>query len=291
MNPNFFIVGASKSGTTNISYYLNEHPDVFISELNEPYYFSRLDVSKNFKRESMITDYEKYLSLFKKAKKNQAVGEATSAYFSSPHAASEIRKMFPDSKIIISLRNPIERAYSSYFSYQFMHKNDQSFSEMIDLHQKQISNDEFYIYNILEPGFYTKHIKRFQENFAKDKIKIIIFEDYINNVFFTIESILSFLDIHTKINFHVQSKGAYRVPKNKVSRKLLENSFFRQTATKLIPTVSRQKIGDKFFLKQTKKPPMSQQERERLKKIYESEVSELEVLLDKKLPWSDFHVK
>ena len=58
MNPNFFIVGASKSGTTNISYYLNEHPDVFISELNEPYYFSRLDVSKNFKRESMITDYE-----------------------------------------------------------------------------------------------------------------------------------------------------------------------------------------------------------------------------------------
>ena len=67
MNPNFFIVGASKSGTTNISYYLNEHPDVFISELNEPYYFSRLDVSKNFKRESMITDYEKYLSLFKKA--------------------------------------------------------------------------------------------------------------------------------------------------------------------------------------------------------------------------------
>ena len=171
MNPNFFIVGASKSGTTNISYYLNEHPDVFISELNEPYYFSRLDVSKNFKRESMITDYEKYLSLFKKARKNQAVGEATSAYFSSPHAASEIKKTFPDSKIIISLRNPIERAHSSYFSYQFMHKNDQSFSEMIDLHQKQISDGEFYIYNILEPGFYTKHIKRFQENFAKDKIK------------------------------------------------------------------------------------------------------------------------
>ena len=60
MDPNFFIVGGSKCGTTNISYYLNEHPDVFISKLNEPYYFSRFDVPDNFKRESMITNYKKY---------------------------------------------------------------------------------------------------------------------------------------------------------------------------------------------------------------------------------------
>ena len=143
MDPNFFIVGGSKCGTTNMSYYLNEHPDVFISKLNEPYYFSRFDVPNNFKRESMITDYKEYSELFKKGKNCKAVGEASSVYLASPHAASEIKKTYPDAKIIISLRNPIERAHSSYFSYQFMKPNEQSFMEMIKTHEKLIVKKYF----------------------------------------------------------------------------------------------------------------------------------------------------
>ena len=150
MDPNFFIVGGSKCGTTNISYYLNEHPEVFISKLNEPYYFSRLDVPKDFVRESMITNFNEYLNLFNTTNSHKAIGEASSVYLSSPHAASEIKKTFPNSKIIISIRNPIERAHSSYFSYQFMHQKKESFGQMIDLHKKQIDQNEFFIYNILE---------------------------------------------------------------------------------------------------------------------------------------------
>ena len=144
---------------------------------------------------------------------------------------------------------------------------------------------------IKKTPFYSKHIKRFQENFSADKIKIIIFEEYVKNIIPTIDSILAFLGIDEKIEFDEQPKGAYRVPKNKIAELLLENATFRKTATKLIPTITRQNIGDKYFVKQTKKPPMLQQERERLKKIYESEVKELEILLGRKLPWDDFYVK
>lgn len=288
MKPNFFIVGGSKCGTTNISYYLNEHPDVFISKLNEPYYFSRFDVSEDFIRESMIRDYEKYLDLFKDAKNHKAIGEASSVYLSSPNAASEIKKTFPDSKIIISIRNPIERTYSSYFSYQFMQHKKETFSEMIDLHEEQIKKNEFFIYNILEPGFYTKHIKRFQENFGPEKIKIVVFENYIKNTNETINSIFSFLGIDERNNFKEQSKGAYRVPKNNFSNKLLKSSTFRKLTTKFVPTVSRQKIGDKFLLKQTKKPEMLETERIRLKEIYKDEFIKLEKMLNIKLPWNDF---
>lgn len=291
MQPNFFIVGGSRCGTTNISYYLNEHPQVFISELSEPYYFARLDIPDNFKRESMIRDYKKYLALFKKANNHTAVGEASSVYLSCPHSASEIKKAFPNSKIIISVRNPIERAHASYFSYKFMKLDKRSFTEMLDWHENKIKNNEFFIDSILESGFYSKHIKRFQENFSADKIKIIIFEEYVKNIIPTIDSILAFLGIDEKIEFDEQPKGAYRVPKNKIAELLLENATFRKTATKLIPTITRQNIGDKYFVKQTKKPPMLQQERERLKKIYESEVKELEILLGRKLPWDDFYVK
>ena len=291
MKPNFFIVGGSKCGTTNISYYLNEHPQVFVSELNEPYYFCRFDVPEDFERPSMIKDEVKYLKLFKNAKNHKAVGEATSAYLPCPHAASEIKKSFPDSKIIISLRNPIEKAHSSYFSYKFMHPDNRSFIDMINWQEQERHGKEFFIYNFIEGGFFSKHIKRYQNEFRSDNIKIIIFENYIKNEPEHIKSILKFLDIDESINLTEQPKGSYRVPKNKITGSLLGSPLFRKVATKLIPTVQRQKLGDRFFLKQTKKPPMLQQERERLKKIYELEVKELEVLLGKKLPWDDFYIK
>ena len=101
MNPNFFIVGGAKCGTTNMSYNLMEHEEIFMPKLNEPYYFCRLDVPNDFQRNSMIKDKTKYLDLFKNAKNCKAVGEATSAYLHCPHAAEDIKKHFPDAKIII----------------------------------------------------------------------------------------------------------------------------------------------------------------------------------------------
>lgn len=289
MKPNFFIVGGTKCGTTNISYYLNEHPQVFISELNEPYYFCKFDVSSDFKRDSMITNKEKYLKLFEKAKKHKAIGEASSVYLHCPQAASEIKKTFPDSKIIISLRDPIERAHSNYFSNKFMNFDKRSFSQIIDEHERQLKNNEFFIYNILEPGFFSKHIQRYQKYFSKDEIKIVIFEEYIKNTIPTIESILSFLGIEEKITFHKHPKGAYRVPKNSFSKTIIKNSKIRNIATRIIPTVTRQKMGDRFLLKQTSKPIMSSEENERLKRIYEYEVSKIEKLLNRKLPWKEFY--
>ena len=289
MSPNFFIVGGSKCGTTNISYYLNLHPKIFFSELNEPYYFCKWDVPEEYNRNSMITNMEKYLDLFKNVKNEIIVGEASSPYLTCPHAALEIKKAFPNSKILISIRNPIERSHSAYFSYQFMKPNEQNFMEMIKTHEKLISEKIFYIDSILESGFYTKNIKRYQEIFGKENVKIIIFEDYIKNTVQNINSIFKFLGINDKIDLNEQSKGSYRVPKNFLAKSLLNNKNFRKVSTILIPTVMRQKLGDKYFLKQVKKPQMLENERNYLRELYNDEVNELEKFLGKKLPWKDFH--
>ena len=289
MSPNFFIVGGSKCGTTNISYYLNLHPKIFFSELNEPYYFCKWDVPEEYNRNSMITNMEKYLDLFKNVKNEIIVGEASSPYLTCPHAALEIKKAFPNSKILISIRNPIERSHSAYFSYQFMKPNEQNFMEMIKTHEKLISEKIFYIDSILESGFYTKNIKRYQEIFGKENVKVIIFEDYIKNTVQNINSIFKFLGINDKIDLNEQSKGSYRVPKNFLAKSLLNNKNFRKVSTILIPTVMRQKLGDKYFLKQVKKPEMLENERNYLRELYNDEVNELEKFLGKKLPWKDFH--
>jgi len=161
--------------------------------------------------------------------------------------------------------------------------------EMIKTHEKLINEKIFYIDSILESGFYTKNIIRFQKIFGKENVKIIIFEDYIKNTAQNLNSILNFLGINDQINLTEQSKGSYRVPKNFLSKILLNNKTFRKISTILIPTVMRQELGDKYFLKQVKKPKMLENERNYLRELYNDEVNELEKFLGKDLPWKDFH--
>ena len=289
MEPNFFIVGAPKSGTTNMSYYLMQHPQVFMPENLEPYYFARLDIPQNYKRE-IISDEKKYLSLFKNAKNCKAVGESSPVYLYCPHSALEIKNRFPNSKLIISLRNPIEIAYSEYFSLKFMgFDQNRSFDELLDSSEEQLTRNEFHIDSLLEAGFYSKHIKRFQKIFSKNQIKIIIFEEYVKNTVPTINSILSFLDIKESITFDVTPKGAYKVPRNFASQKLMNNSTFRKVAKFVIPTVTRQKIGERFLVKESSRPPLKQNQRKRLTQIYQDDVENLSELLGRNLPWKDFY--
>ena len=121
-----------------------------------------------------------------------------------------------------------------------MNLDNRSFSEKIDIFEKQIENDEFYIFNFIEQGFFSKHIKRYQNVFSPDKIKIVFFEEYIKNVHAHIDSILEFLDISEKIELTVQPKNSYRIPKNKITELLLNSSKFRNLSTKIIPTIQRQ---------------------------------------------------
>jgi len=289
LEPNFFIVGAPKSATTNMSYYLKQHPQVFMPENLEPYYFARLDIPENYQRE-IISDKKKYLDLYKKATNHKAAGESSPVYLYCPHAAEDIRTQFPNSRIIISLRNPIEITDSQYYSLKFMKFNaSRSFDEILDVDEKQIERDEFHIDNLLIAGFYTKHIKRFQKIFPEDRIKIVIFEEYIKNIIPTINSILKFLDINESTIFSEQPKGAFREPRNSITKSLLENSVFRKIVQKTIPTVPRQKVGERFFVKESQKPSMNKYQRERLKKIFQQDVKDLEDLLGRKLPWPDFN--
>ena len=289
MEPNFFIAGAPKSGTTNMSYYLMQHPQVFMPENLEPWFFARLDIPQNYERE-IISDEKKYLNLFKNAKNCKAIGESSPVYLYCPHSALEIKNRFPNSKIIISLRNPIEIAYSEYFSLKFMgFDKNRSFNELLDSSKEQLDQNEFHIDSLLEAGFYSKHIKRFQKIFSKNQIKIIIFEEYIKNTIPTINSILSFLDIDKSIAFKTAPKGAYKVPRNFASQKLMNNSTFRKTAKFIIPTVARQKIGERFLVKESSRPVLKQNERQRLKEIYQDDVENLAKLLGRSLPWKDFY--
>src|SRR5712692_9536979 len=138
--PNFFIVGTGKAGTTSLYHYLRQHPEIYMSKVKEPCYFaSEIRAEKlspvylrHIQRQSrrlrnifhdgkplrpegwIVSEWEDYLRLFQSATNEVAIGEATVSYLWSKTAAVNIYSRLPESKIIIWLRDPAERAFSQY---------------------------------------------------------------------------------------------------------------------------------------------------------------------------------
>ncbi|MFO1486098.1 MAG: sulfotransferase domain-containing protein [Verrucomicrobiaceae bacterium] len=115
--PDFVVAGVQKGGTTTLFAYLNKHPQVHMPARKEIHYYDR-----NFHKGASW--YRSHFPLKSSVPKGHKVGEATPCYLYFPHAAKHMHMMNPDTKIIVVLRNPIERAISHYFHNRRKHKED-----------------------------------------------------------------------------------------------------------------------------------------------------------------------
>src|ERR671929_75877 len=109
--PNFFIIGAMKSGTTALYYYLEQHPEVYMSPVKEPNFFCSQEQKNGA---DAVTDIRAYERLFRGVLGETAVGEASHCYLYEPRAAAAIRRCVPEAKLLAILRNPIDRAFSHF---------------------------------------------------------------------------------------------------------------------------------------------------------------------------------
>ena len=118
--PNFMIIGAAKAGTTALYKYLEEHPQIFMSPQKEPRFFALEGEKIDFRgpgamtRFRYVTDIETYRLLFKNVSNELAIGEASTWYLYIPKAAKGIRHYLPNVKLIVMLRDPVQRAYSNF---------------------------------------------------------------------------------------------------------------------------------------------------------------------------------
>ena len=138
--PNFFLVGAPQAGTTSLYFYLDQHPSIFVSPIKEPCFFAPevaditprarelydadadalrryLDGPMERKRDhGLVLDWDDYLTLFKNVRDETAIGEASVAYLASLTAAPAIRARTPEARIVMILRNPVDRLFSRFLA-------------------------------------------------------------------------------------------------------------------------------------------------------------------------------
>jgi sulfotransferase family protein len=179
--PNFLVIGAAKGGTTSLYHYLRQHPDIYMSPMKEPNYFT--DEDQLFGKRSVRSRSE-YEQLFAAVNGEHAIGEATPRYLNAIGGVGRIQADVPGVRLIATLRQPAERGYSAY---QMRFTDSREFQPAEEVLQP--GNYQF------ESGVYYPKLRRYFDTFPREQIKVILFDDLIARPRETVQSLFRFLGV------------------------------------------------------------------------------------------------
>lgn len=287
--PNLLIVGAAKSGTTSLHNYLNQHHDVFMCDPKEPHFLINKEIGTE--RISVgVSEKIAYEKLFLDGENLKYRGESSVMYLMYPEIVIPKIKEYlgNDVKIIIMLRNPVERAYSGYQHVKrYNIKEDISeFREAWDISEERyFSNPDMTpASRYKELGMYYKQVKSYIKNF---NVHIIIYEDYKLDIQNEMNKVFDFLDINRMvINFDRRHMvGGWQWENQKLKSLMISKNPLKSFLKVIIPfkrvrKIIRKKIQDNNTVDVL---PISMEDEKMLKHFYKDDVRQLSKLLDRDL--------
>lgn len=241
--PNLLVVGFPKCGTTSLFYYLKDHPDVYLPEEKELHYFTHNILEQNQKgpgdKKSSgfhVTSASQYLQLFNSATNEKIIGDFSPSYASYPECISKIKSELNNPKIIVLVRDPIERAFSNYLHLIRDQREKVSFSEAVKLEEERFAEGYGDFWRLKYNSSYYEKIMKFKENF--EEVRVLVFEELIKNPKEEIKAIYRFLEIEDdfipdNLGLKYNEGGTYS--KNILTRFLLQRNPIKDLIKKLIP--------------------------------------------------------
>ncbi len=243
----FLMVGCSRCGTTWVDKALREHPEVYLPGNKQTYFFEN--------------HYDKgidwYLSHFQDIQPaHRAIGEIAT-YYSQPDLVPLLAEHFPHAKLLMSVRNPVERAYSFYQS-RASRFNWTSIEQAIE----EQPND------IIERGKYSDQIEAILKYFPEDQFKIVFFDDLKSHPEQFLKSILQFIDVDESFESSAIGQMVQVTIDPRIRRTLKKMGL-----QPLMDYVSDRPIGDKIrsFLKKSnirRYKPINLNDKQLLQEIY-----------------------
>lgn len=283
--PNFFIVGAAKSGTTSMQKYLGQHPDIAMPQRREPIFFGQ-DLTSHTKRTG---DAQAYLQVFAGCGPEKIVGEKTVWYLYSKTAAAEIEAFDKNAKIMIMLRNPVDMVHSLHHQFLSTGNEDvRSFEAALALMEERAAGRSLpkgahFPQGLLytQVPLYCDQVERYLRAFGRDQVQVISFDEFSRDTPACYARALAFLDVRQDFTpeFVVYNK------KRKARLKPLEDlSDGRSPALALLPASLREALRwrlQRLNRVEDKRAPLPSATRRRLQALFRPDVERLSALLDR----------
>jgi Sulfotransferase family len=310
--PNFFIVGAPKAGTTSLHAYLRQHEQIYMSPIKEPNFFASELRPENFSsvaqsqivrdREALqtylegdmrqqrfgalVSSWEDYKRLFRNVTSEIAIGEATPCYLWSATAPGNIAARIPDAKIIMILRNPVERAFSQYLHMVVAGATRDSFGDLINASLLSSCRKFGPLWPFLEFGQYHDQVARYLNLFSRPQIHISLYEDLQRTPASLVSSLFSFLGVDAKFEADVTQRHLEpRIPRYPGAARLLRRTGMWALLRRLIPESSMPKVRS-LAIRPRDTLHIGPEERAVLIDYYQRDIEKLAQLIGRDLsPW------
>lgn len=291
--PNFLIIGAAKSGTTSLFNYLGQHPQVY-TRAKEPGFFAyegqsvRLAGPEDQTRfdQRVITDRQQYEALFADMMPGQVCGEASVAYMYVDGTAERIKQHVPNVRLIAILRNPVDRAFSSYWHLRRDGREPLvSFAEGLAAEGERIQANWDYIWHYARVGCYYEQLQRYYNLFPRERIAIFLFEKFKRNPVQIVQAICRFLEIDDSfqpdfsLKYNVSGKPRWNWLDNFTSRP----NQLKRLARPFIPLRLRKRWGTQLrtWNLETQIPTMPDEVMQALAARYRDDTLRLQDLVGK----------
>ena len=209
MLPDFLIIGAQKAGTTSLYEFAVRHPAIAPAYKKEINYFQRsYQQGEPWYRSNFPVKAPRYF-FTKKSNPRLLTGEASIHYFFYSLVPRRAKETLPDVKLIVMLRNPVDRAYSHYHMALRIYKETLSFEKALELeatrcaeYQKEsvkIGGDicwtNYHMFSYLARGVYADQLENWFNHFDKEQFLILTTEDFHDNPQRTLDQVFDFLQV------------------------------------------------------------------------------------------------
>ena len=205
--PDFAVIGAPRAGTTSLYRYLQEHPGVYMSPHKEPSFFACGEAAAALLETDLpladpavlarsVLTWSDYRALFSAAAPDQRTGEASPTYLYTEHAPAVLAHHTPDARVVVSLRQPVERAFSHLsvarggapvtaadLRTALAGEVDHPPSILVD-------KDDY-----LRPGQYGRHLSRWLDTFGADRVHVIRYEALDTDPLATLGALFAFIGV------------------------------------------------------------------------------------------------
>ena len=296
--PNFIIAGFPKCGTTSLFHYLKQHPEIFMPNQKELHFFTQPQIHKLNKgpkdkvvKQPHIKSEKEYLELFKSVKDEVAVGDASPSYINYPENFGMIKQYLNDPKVIVIVRDPIDRAYSNYLHLKRELRETMDFFSALknEDNRREESYSDFWYYRF--NSTYYKKILMAKKTFSN--VLVLTSEEFKKNPEITLKKVYSFLGVKSIVNKQaLETKfnvgGYYK--KNLITSLIFQPSRFKNALKKIIkPTRGIKMLLSRFSrLFQIKQPSIDQDSLNYLKKHFSKEINNLKKMNIDVSKWREY---
>jgi len=285
--PNFIVIGAAKAGTTALYWYLAEHPAVFMSPVKETNYFAYgLDAQGQLLygdpdvHRFPVKTVGEYEQLFADTGNAVAIGEASPIYLECPQAAARIRELLPATRIICSLRHPVDRAYSDYVMY--LRNRGRRFDPARDLTATSVWARPDSRWMVI--GRYHEQLSRYFDAFSRGRVHVGLFEDLTRSPTGVMQDLYRFLNVDPGFvpDFSIpHNRGG--MPASRLLEALLRSSAIKSAVEPWVPKRAVNWVGRLRTRNRRQAPPLPAELRKQLTDYFRDDIAKTSELIGRSL--------